>query len=114
MYYFCFKNLYFQNLTPIKNEEKIKSFAYSTLQALQYMHSQGVIHTDLKLENILISSPEEEGEYPIVKICDFGLCHVIDQSTGLGKKAYMKVKCGTQGYIAPEQQRVNFYIVLIF
>jgi serine/threonine protein kinase len=57
----------------------------------------------MKLENILISSSEYEEEYPLAKICDFGLCHLIDSKVG---KAHMKVKCGTQGYIAPEQRDV--------
>lgn len=88
----------------------MRSFATNTLEAMQYMHSMGVIHTDLKLENILISSSERDDEYPMAKICDFGLCHVIDSSVTGGpnyNKAYMKVKCGTQGYIAPEQKEVS-------
>lgn len=63
------------------------------------MHSQGVIHSDIKLENILMNSSEFEDEYATPKICDFGLCHVIDPKYG---KAHMKIRCGTQGYIAPE------------
>ena len=60
-----------------------------------------MIHTDLKLENILIQSSEREDEYASVKICDFGLCHIMDHNRA-DNKAYMEVKCGTYGYIAPE------------
>lgn len=63
----------------------------------------GIIHCDIKPENILLSSSEYEDEYPIAKICDFGLCHIIDQNVG---KSFMEVKCGTNGYFAPEQKEV--------
>ena len=65
-------------MTPIKNEDKLNAWAGNMLEALQYIHNSGVIHVDLKLENILISSPEAEDEYPMAKICDFGLSHIID------------------------------------
>jgi serine/threonine protein kinase len=34
--------------------------------ALEYMHSRGIAHRDIKLENVLLS---ESGQY---KLCDFG------------------------------------------
>lgn len=51
-----------------------------------------------------MNSSEFDDEYPTPKICDFGLCHVVDPQVG---KAHMKVRCGTQGYIAPEQVDVR-------
>jgi serine/threonine protein kinase len=42
----------------------------------------------------------EAGELPIVKLCDFGLSHVM--SAEYNGKALMVEKCGTGGYIAPE------------
>jgi len=81
----------------------MKAWASNCLEALHYLHSYGVIHVDVKLENLLISSPESDDEYPIAKLCDFGLCHLIDNNVG---KAYMPVKCGTHGYIAPENDNV--------
>ena len=58
----------------------------------------------MKLQNVLLHRPEDEeaqaGEYPIVKLCDFGLSHLI---TGeFDGKAMMTERCGTSGYIAPE------------
>ena len=47
-------------------------------------------------------APGEPGddEYPTVKICDFGLSHLV--SSAYNGKAMMLERCGTGGYIAPE------------
>ena len=42
------------------------------LDVLEYMHSKGVVHRDLKLENILI----DMNGY--LKIIDFGLAKMLD------------------------------------
>jgi len=48
------------------NNDHIKLFAYQILCALKAIHSAGVIHRDLKPQNILINVEQE------VKLCDFG------------------------------------------
>lgn len=52
---------------------------------LCYLHSKNIIHGDLKCLNILLSKPynEKEIEYPIPKICDFGLCITMDDTSQL-------------------------------
>ena len=64
--------------SPIKNEEKLRSYAEDILHALDYIHKAGIIHCDIKLENILLQSSDEPTEYPIAKLCDFGLAHLIE------------------------------------
>lgn len=46
-----------------------------------------------------MQSSDREDEFNKVKICDFGLSHIVDPNLG---KAYVETKCGTLGYIAPE------------
>lgn len=62
------------------------------LEAVDYMHSQGVVHRDLKPENLLYYCPEEESK---IMISDFGLSKMEDSGI-------MATACGTPGYVAPE------------
>jgi serine/threonine protein kinase len=39
--------------TPVEDEAQLKSFAKDILEALAYIHSQGIIHGDVKLPNML-------------------------------------------------------------
>mmetsp|Transcript_3976 Transcript_3976/g.11830 ORF Transcript_3976/g.11830 Transcript_3976/m.11830 type:complete len:80 (+) Transcript_3976:407-646(+) len=43
---------------------------------VQYMHDQGVIHRDLKLENVLLNHADD------CKVCDFGLAHLFRRERG--------------------------------
>lgn len=61
--------------------------------ALYYLHSYGIAHRDLKLENILLV--DESDESPI-KLADFGLAKM------LGPNETSNEKFGTMGYVAPE------------
>lgn len=62
------------------------------LEAVDYMHDQGVVHRDLKPENLLYYCPEEESK---IMISDFGLSKMEDSGI-------MATACGTPGYVAPE------------
>ncbi|CAK60167.1 unnamed protein product (macronuclear) [Paramecium tetraurelia] len=80
--------------TIISTEAKMKSYMSDVLEGLDYLHKQGYIHCDIKLENLFCEKLEDQ-----VKLGDLGLVHVYDLNTGQG---LMPVKCGTANYIAPE------------
>ena len=67
----------------------------------------------MKIQNALLQRPDkdeaEAGEYPIVKLCDFGLSHLMTGEHHDGK-ALMAERCGTGGYIAPEVGSKNSLI----
>jgi eukaryotic-like serine/threonine-protein kinase len=72
-------------------EEVIDALA-QILEALDYAHSQGVIHRDIKPQNALV---DQEGS---VKLTDFGVAYRVGD-TRLTQIGYA---VGTPGYIAPE------------
>ncbi|CAK92829.1 unnamed protein product (macronuclear) [Paramecium tetraurelia] len=85
-------------LKIISTEAKMKSYMSDVLLGLDYLHTQGYIHCDIKLENLFCEKLEDQ-VFRNVKLGDLGLVHGYDLNTGLG---LMPVKCGTANYIAPE------------
>ncbi len=70
-------------------------------------HRAGLVHRDLKPENIFLASPRREGVALTVKILDFGLAKLVEETAGgtgtygLGERA--TGACGTPLWMAPEQ-----------
>ena len=71
-------------------ENQIKDIALQLSSALFYLHSNNIIHRDIKPQNILISAGG------IIKVCDFGFARAIDNKTMI-----TSIK-GTPLYMAPE------------
>jgi len=69
--------------------EDVSIVARQSLLALDYLHTNNVIHRDLKLGNILLKNQL------LVKVCDFGLAKYYNPSD-------KPTICGTPNYLAPE------------
>merc|ERR1719433_1595447 len=68
------------------------------LLALNYLHSAGIVHRDLKLENFLYD--KKGGDH--LKLIDFGFSKVWDPNVK------MHLSCGTLSYVAPEVLEKNY------
>ncbi len=83
----------FCNRQDCFNEERVKIIFAQIVSAIKYIQDLGIIHRDLKLENILFESEEEDSN---VKIADFGL------SALQGPYQEVTDVLGTLHYAAPE------------
>ena len=68
-------------------------------EALHVVHSQGVVHRDIKPGNILLSPALSTGREFRAKLADFGIAYLID-STRLTTPGTL---IGTAAYLSPEQ-----------
>ena len=73
-------------------EEEAKSLCSQIIEGLIYLHSNGILHRDLKLGNLLLSEDRS-----LVKIADFGLAVKLKNFS-----EERNTMCGTPNYISPE------------
>jgi len=84
----------FDRVTELKqfSERDAADSVWQMLLALNYLHSHGMVHRDLKLENFLYDQKNSSH----LKLIDFGFSKVWEASVK------MHVSCGTLSYVAPE------------
>jgi serine/threonine-protein kinase len=71
------------------------------LAGLAAAHSQGIVHQDLKPENVFLTRGAE-GTF-VVKVLDFGIAKVMDAAGGMGSRTRTGMLLGTPAYMSPEQ-----------
>lgn len=65
---------------------------YMILQALAYLNKVGIVHCDIKPQNVMFSSPDPSAT---IKLIDFNLCK-------FSREGYDEYPNGTPQYLAPE------------
>lgn len=83
-----------QRFGTFKEKETVEIMR-QLLLALEHIHRQGIVHADIKLENIMIANVSMHLRQGTIKLVDFGLAHL------QGKGEQQEV-VGTMEYLPPE------------
>ncbi|KAH6600016.1 hypothetical protein BASA50_002603 [Batrachochytrium salamandrivorans] len=76
---------------PLLTEPEARVVLMQLVRGLQYIHSNNILHRDLKLSNMLLTHNYD------LKLADFGLATRLDN-----REDEQKTMCGTPNYISPE------------
>lgn len=82
-----------QGELPVEDAVRI---LWEVLDALGYAHAKGVIHRDIKPDNIMLS-----GRHAL--LLDFGVAKAVNESAGPSFATTTGMALGTPSYMAPEQ-----------
>jgi serine/threonine protein kinase/Tfp pilus assembly protein PilF len=82
-----------RQIIPVQKMQDAITYAIQIGEALQEAHSKGVVHRDIKTDNIMVNTKNQ------VKVMDFGLAKL----KGSLKLTRTSSTVGTLAYMAPEQ-----------
>ncbi|KAJ2613538.1 Calcium/calmodulin-dependent protein kinase type I [Coemansia sp. RSA 1804] len=91
---------YFRRRTRF-TERNAASIVRQIVEGVDFLHSHGVVHRDLKTENCLVKDKGDGRTVVSVAIADFGMARVLAPD---GAQPLTSL-CGTPGYMAPEMIR---------
>lgn len=99
------------NVTRGQKEAVLGTLLMQVLSVLDYIHTEGIIHFDVKPQNLILIGGKDSSDHPLVKLMDFGFSKKFDETLNVSIR-------GTLEYTAPEllkgesfDHRVDLYSV---
>jgi serine/threonine protein kinase len=91
----------------LTTRERLELFI-TICQAVQHAHQKGIIHRDIKPNNVLVGRRGDQDGQPAPKIIDFGVAKAIDQQlTEHTLTTAFAQMVGTPLYMSPEQAELS-------
>jgi serine/threonine protein kinase len=92
---------YFEKRNCKMTEERVCQLVHKLMTAIYYLHSYGIVHRDLKLENILMTSSKDDSD---IRVLDFGLSKIIGPNEYCNEPfgTIVKLIYNNKTYVAPE------------
>ena len=89
-----------QGALPVSDALRILQ---AIVDALAHAHSRGVVHRDIKPDNVLLS-----GRHP--QVADFGVAKALSDAADAGQSTTAGLALGTPAYMAPEQAAADPHV----
>ncbi len=77
------------------------SLTLQVLRGLDHAHRHGVVHRDLKPDNLFVT--RDHHGHDLLKIVDFGIARIVDEKLADGLTTKVGAIVGTPAYMSPEQ-----------
>jgi serine/threonine-protein kinase len=93
----------YQLMLEAMPRERVVKLVRQLLLGLQHAHASGLVHRDLKPDNILVETTKDGSEVP--RIVDFGIavCNAKDDAIANSRLTDANTVIGTPAYMSPEQ-----------
>ncbi len=83
-------------------EASVREIGIQLADGLAYVHAQGMVHRDVKPENILLGVDRSDDDHTVrARLSDFGIVRLL----GSERLTSVNFTLGTASYLAPEQAR---------
>ena len=83
-------------------EASVREIGIQLADGLAYVHAQGMVHRDVKPENILLGTDRSDDDSTVrARLSDFGIVRLL----GSERLTSVNFTLGTASYLAPEQAR---------